>query len=428
MSEGFSFSCPCPESEGDAFEHFLKTARTEPSPVYNPWPQTASSTDWRRSRTQPLIRTRYLAMADPETLISAKGRLTFDHEQGHHQHDYSPAHLLARCRLSDGIDDLEMLLFGETWKQKTWNNLTKNNSELSSICRSISVSEELLATAFSFDAADEGARASQGLETLEKRAVKRYSKLYPDFEGLYYQTFKKIAAWEREDYGESGAVGAACLFVQGVEFDPENGSVRVVDSIERCRILADALKSLKNGTELANWVFQTVPQLEAHLSFTAFGAVIDRTSFSEAAQHLCTLLRGRKQRVVPSRSLRELHRSVLRFPLFVPNRIIVMLYPAELHGRWYIVPMIVDPPSFGGRSNSQREAVQWLLVFESLRQQLDEGVGIYCPHYRPSEGCACKPDWREALIRILGWAREGKFGRGGTWRDLPPECNSGIRS
>jgi hypothetical protein len=98
----------------------------------------------------------------------------------------------------------------------------------------------------------------------------------------------------------------------------------------------------------------------------------------------------------------------------------INLHVLEGNSSWY-----VNPSTFYVNENtiSQEDAARNLFHLESLRQQLDEGKGLYCP-YNELSTCKCSPPWKEALLRILQWAREGKFGRSGEWRDLPPECTS----
>jgi hypothetical protein len=82
-----------------------------------------------------------------------------------------------------------------------------------------------------------------------------------------------------------------------------------------------------------------------------------------------------------------------------------LLYPRKDGEQWYVQPVLAD-----------YEEYLMILFLESLRQQLDEGIGIICPNVSciPSVSCNCEdnPARKEAVQRLAQWAREGKFGRG----------------
>lgn len=101
--------------------------------------------------------------------------------------------------------------------------------------------------------------------------------------------------------------------------------------------------------------------------------------------------------------------------------ILIHLIANESDKGWFIVPRIDDRLT---GTRAQRQALQTLLPFESLRQQLDERKGICCPNYRPGR-CQCELSWWKAITRLVQWAREGRFGDG-DWRDLQPECRCGY--
>jgi hypothetical protein len=147
--------------------------------------------------------------------------------------------------------------------------------------------------------------------------------------------------------------------------------------------------------------------------------LIDYRKFSNEGVWLWTLMQGRKPRkggVV--NSVNAALRTTLIYAL--PNRVQVTLRPEEWNKGWII------SKSFDGGTDSQQNAAGFLLWLESIRQQLDAGKGIYCPYYSPGIICWCAPFWKKALLRILEWAREGKFGDYGEWIDLPPECSCGA--
>jgi hypothetical protein len=120
--------------------------------------------------------------------------------------------------------------------------------------------------------------------------------------------------------------------------------------------------------------------------------------------------------------------------VFDRGRPSIVLYPRLVGKQWHIHPGELHSGRGAVRIESSKyiesEPVTVVLKLEALLEQLEERDGIYCPYYRISsavgEACQCKPNWKISLLRILQWAREGKFGPGGTWRDLPPECSCGV--
>ena len=264
---GFSFACPSlARSKDEAFERFIETALKEPSKIHSPFPQLARWRYFHQARTQPLIRTKYLPSIDPFYFgESLEEEITNDHEYYHVLRDYAPAKMFSRLLLSRAFDSLTALLRGLNWDdkiEKKWNELVNINANLTNICNSITLSEELLATAISF----EGCERNYGLKTShrkEEEFIGKCTKL-PHFDELYYQTFKKVVRWALDE----SLLDLLEMYLQGIKgsrsprairfHDNAAGGIIVANSAKRCRVLAETVKSIRNAKELHDWLISTI--------------------------------------------------------------------------------------------------------------------------------------------------------------------------
>jgi hypothetical protein len=356
----------------------------------------------------------------------------------------TPAKALARLWLARAYSLLYILLKKESWNREMWNALNELNTDLTTICEGITLSEELLALALSVkynnrfipeiwhDYTDNTEQYEGGVkgaliatEILEKKSIIEYQKLFPatDIAELYYNTFKKITAW---DDVNRDLLDYVSLYLQPIPHLQTTQQLfpvpEVVDSYERCKSLAEKVKNVKNEVELMAWIEQTyLSDVEAIRTLqTCTTWLIDPKEFSSnMGLWFWTLLEGRKPRI-KVRTARQLW-QLANTMCTTPGSILIHLTVHESDNRWFITPNL-DKERNG--THAQRQAAAVLLPWESLRQRLDERKGICCPNYMPGR-CQCDLSWRKALSRSLQWAREGRFGAG-EWRDLPPECSSGI--
>jgi hypothetical protein len=423
---GFSFPCLCPaRREDEVFERFIKTAREEPSKIYNPYPQIARLENLSQARSNPLCNITYLSTITNPNSCLHKG-LTCAHECIHLINNQSPAKMFARLLLCRAFDSLSALLSGFTWDsemKKSWAEIVKTNSQLSDICTSITLSEELLTTALSFEFC--GTHFSKELEVLrekEKKIVAKYTKLLPDFKELYFETFKKVVRWNFED---KGLLSVLEMFLQGIKvsrspraypvLDGAKYGLLVVNSAKRCRILAERVNTMSSGNELYDWLFSTLEGTPEAAAFeAAWDTLYDLKDLSEERKYLWIFMQGSD----------DLDKFEDRF--IPPNRVRVELEPLEFHREWHITYTYTST-----NKSTEDEALVRILELESLLEQLSSGNGICCPHFDPWEGgcrCDCDPEWKEPLNRIARWAMEGKFDQGrfncGNWKDLPPECRN----
>jgi hypothetical protein len=212
--KGFSFACSGPESskEDEVFQRFIKTAEANPDKVINPFPQLARLSNLNQATTQPLVKMTYVPTTDMDILADTyysvdEKFVTALHEIGHQQIAGTPAKILARLYLARAYAYLCFILEEESWNSMAWRELAAMNAHLTAICRTITLSEELLATALSFGTVEEMTnnliahgeeifkKVPAALRRMEKKSIRKGQVLSPDFAALYYNTFKKVAEW-----------------------------------------------------------------------------------------------------------------------------------------------------------------------------------------------------------------------------------------
>jgi hypothetical protein len=425
---GFSFPCPCPaRSKDEELERLLKTAKKDPHKIYNPYPQIARLKNLGQARTNPLSNIRYLStITNPNSCLDEG--LTCAHELKHLVSGHTPAKMLARLLLSQAFDSLSDLLGRFTWDseiKKRWAEIVKINYDLSSICSAITLSEELVATAFSFEACSK--LFSEDVKALRKKEeeIVKHTKL-PDFERLYFQTFKKVMRWSFEEQGLSLGIFLE-MFLQGIKISRSPRALRVedgaecglvvVDSTKRCQALAEWVNFISSGKALYDWLINTLHGThEVTAFFTAWETLDDLKDLSEERKYLWIFMQGSD----------DLDKAEWTYN--PPKQVSVVLEPLEFHKEWHIT---YTHNSTDESPQEEKRALVRILELESLLEQLSSGNGICCPHFDPWEGgcrCDCDPEWKASLNRIAQWAKEGKFDQGkfnrGNWKDLPLECRN----
>jgi hypothetical protein len=421
---GFSFPCPilASNNEDEAFKRFYETAKPDPTKIHNPWPLLAGLKTYYQARTQPLVRTSYLPTTDPGRYglgsFNFKDSITSAHEIYHVSSDNTPAKVFARFILSRAFDNVSALLRGRTWNsemEKSWNELGNYNNSLTRVCRAITLSEELLATAMSIEVG--GVPEELELHEIEEEIFTNYQEV-----SLYLQPFRKMIQWNIEYPGVRTYLE---MFLQGIKISRSPRAFRVEDSAEkgllvvnsakRCRILAERVRDMNNGKECYDWLCRTLSKgNEIRSYFAARQLFAELRDTSEERYYLWILMQGREVLEVVDDSEETRKRNAT-------YRVEAILYPQEFEKGWYIRPKIV----YHNRKDYEveKEILVRILAIESLLEQLIEGIGICCPHYNPLEGCHCDPDWKESLNCIARWGMQGKF-RTKSWQDLPQECRN----
>jgi hypothetical protein len=401
----------------------MKQLRLTP-PRY-PWPLLAGLTTYRQARTQPLIRTSYLPTTDPRLYSSGfynfKDSITSTHESFHLVTDTTPAKILARFVLSQAFDNLSALLRKCTWDsemEKSWIQFVKNTNFLQAICESITLSEELLATAVTMEYC--GTPEGQELEEILTN--------YPEM-SLYLQPFRKLI--QRNDYSP-GTLSLLLLVLQAIKASRSPSALHVhdgakygflvVNSAKRCRIVAERVRDMSNGKECMDWISRTLLKENEFISYAkAWQLFAELRDTSKECYYLWIIMHGQEALKVvdDSKQIRRTHGA---------DRLRVILYPIEIHKEWYVTytfePLTHRP--------QESEALGRILAFESLLDQLIAARGMCCPFYNPLIGCLCDPSWKQSLNRLAQWAKEGKFDHGrsyrGNWMDLPQECRNNCNS
>jgi hypothetical protein len=308
---GFSFPCPClVRSKNEKFERFIKTAEIDPSRIYNPFPLLAGLKTYRQARAQPLSCTEYLPTTNPDLYGSyLEEALTRTHELAHLVSDHSPAKVLARFLLGRAFGSLSALLCGLTWDcemEKSWNELVKIIDDLRAICSAITLSEELLATAISFDVCTPYFREMPELIIeKEQKIVAKHTKHSRDFEELYFQTFKKVVQWDTKEQPSGNPLPILLyldIFLQGI-IESRNSSgvrivegaesgLRVVDSAKRCRILAKSVDAMRSGRELHDWLSRTLSGRKEVATFLAAWNLLEDLKVSSEERNCLWILMG----------------------------------------------------------------------------------------------------------------------------------------
>ena len=163
---GFCFSNPYFREKEDLFEDLINT---DPSAIYNPWPQLAHGNFIDEAAVQPIIRSFYVPMHLNDFLDSVEtplfkaktglqcmiDHLTFSHELIHLELSFTPAKEWVRFCLSAAYENLLPIINSDEWDGKlasAYHRLVFWNDRISESARRITLAEELIATAFSFNA------------------------------------------------------------------------------------------------------------------------------------------------------------------------------------------------------------------------------------------------------------------------------------
>jgi hypothetical protein len=230
-------------------------------------------------------------------------------------------------------------------------------------------------------------------------------------------TIKKVIAWAALD--ESGILDRLIsIFLQGIRISgkPENWAV---DSHQQCQLLAEQVNRKDNPAQVSVWLTEMIRKEDFLLSGLALRDMVAEKASGTILEALCNMTQA--------------HRAWEDTDYSASDLIHLYISPKLLGTQWHIhLDGLIQNRSSGTPNLKylESESVMAVLKLEAILEQLIARDGICCPYYRyksdMSEACICFPGWKQSLSRLLQWAREGKFGAGGTWRDLPPECSCGV--
>jgi hypothetical protein len=400
--------------------------------LYSPWPELASDT--RTSRCQPLIRCIYLPTPYPDRFLHSFANGTssitewfaLQHEYAHLRLNSTPIKEQARLYLGRIYDSLEELfrIPEDQWNEateKSWANFLTMHTHLSDVYKRIYLAEELLATAFTFSTAEIIFRTKTRTEISDFEAylVNSFRNQFVDFEALYYglkgafrladnqhEKFLLILAW----FG---------IFLQPIDVEADAASK------DRCKTLVDHVRSMKNCTQLLDWLERQICDPSFIQDWQA--TLLQSMRYSQNSENMRLLGElSMANRLLIKKEvsfedvvnlIREIPNQYSSWPhsggTLLPQ---VFLYPKKRGNTQYIVP-------FNEAGNYNKYLP--LLFLESIQQQLNTQSGIHCPFLLDdTEGdCACVPQplLKQGIKRLARWAKEGRFGPG-KWTDVvyPP--------
>jgi hypothetical protein len=431
--EGFSFLCASAANPDASLKAFLKA---DPQSVVDPFPLIARRKSFHQDRTNPLVKLHYWALPNLETvlendLLNLYQAMRYGHERQHMDNDDTPAKRWAQYLEGAALQRVNEILMAATWDTeaaKSWSELRKINRQLATIASRIRFAEELLATAKSFVKMErlistnpDFAHWQRRLGTVEDESVAYYEReelrpLFPDFRTLYFGTIKKAIDWAAFD--EPGFLAPFLrIFLQGLNISGEPNTW-TVDSHQQCLLLAEQVKGMDSPSQLSDWLKEMIRNEDLYLSGLGFQEKLVDDARGTIVEYLCHMIHKPQGE---------------NSDLSIPEWVHPYISPKLLGTQWHIqLGAIIqveasDPPDV---SYIESTPVMIILKLEALLEQLIAGDGICCPYYyyesNGYDACICTSDWKKSLMRLLQWGREGKFGPGGTWRDLPPECSCGV--
>jgi hypothetical protein len=440
MENDFSFPCGHAAQSDALFERFLDA---DPQNISDPFPEIARRQNFSQYRSQPFSRIYYWASPDPlNDVMKLRHGLKYGHEMGHLNNDDTPAKCWARYLHGSRIQRVNTILWADTWDTEvanSWLSLQKINELISAVISRIRLSEELLATAESFVKMEVVVNSIPGFahwrrksgyleeEAFEFFEAEEQRQLFPDYR-TFYPAIKKVMTWAYK----SSSLGAKLrIFLQGLHIKGEPNTW-TVDSHQQCLLLAEQVKGMDNPAKLSDWLIEMIRQQDLYLGGEVFDHMLAEDGKGTVAEALWQIthrgpnspdgLYGPLPKKVP---------FIFNNYLFDPSRLSISIFPRFLDTKWYIQPVVLRNYGDYSRVETNKylelEPVMVVLKLEAILEQLLWRDGICCPYYyyRPDipSPCPCQPEWKRALKRLLRWGREGKFGPGGTWRDLSPACS-----
>jgi hypothetical protein len=438
MMDGFSYPCANIAKPDARLIDFLTADHQS---VVNPFPLLAQRQRFYQDRTNPLIKLHYWASTDLHLgLEDFVNNVTFRHEKEHMSTHYSPAKNYARVVEARALQKVYVLALSQSWNTvtaKMWRELRREHNRLLTVTARICLSEELLAVARSFEsfgrcikaASDYADWESRKLSDLEEETIKYYERkelrrLFPDFRTLYYGTIKKVIAWAEDEIELNNNTVLGSLissFLQGITNQKKHEGW-AVDSYKQCLLLAEQVERMDNSAQLCDWLTEMV----IHEGYY-FAGVAAQKLLKEVHAHNPVVIESLNQMLEP-----EEHVEVdAEFP--TARLLHIFISPNLRNGKWYIQPGEIhgtENTFWVEREYLKSKPVMEVFKLEALYEQLIAGDGICCPYFGMNtysdDPCICSPGWKECLLRLLQWAREGKFGSDGIWRDLPRECCCGV--
>jgi hypothetical protein len=352
------------------------------------------------------------------------------HEYIHLSLNFTPIKELARFYLGRIYDSLEELLCApeDQWSEttaKSWDHIKTMNKHLGDVFERTDLTEELLATAFTFSAAEvvfqsqSRDKLSKLLSKLEEVTIDSNEWHLVGFKALYYDFKKVFQLANNQQEKRLQILVWLGVFLQPIEIEVD------AFSRERCEKFLDHISPIKNCTQLLEWLQRQISepsfiqnwQTILQLSMQNRQKSKNMRLLGELSMANSLLIKKEVNLEDVVNLIREIPNQYLSWPhLGVESLPYAFLYPKRYGNAHYVVPFNAD-----GNYNKYRR----LLFLESVRQQLNTGIGFRYPFLLDDIEGNCtsvpQPLLKQGIKRLACWAMEGRFGPG-EWTDVvfPP--------
>lgn len=461
-SRALRFASPYPYSANDGIARFVSADKAS---IYNPWPELVDPHDFRIAWSNPLLRTWYLPTTDPNpfrTFFSSSldGQdasqrplhlpleVAAWHEYVHMVFDFTPAKEFARFRLLAVYDSLISLLnvvekprpASDERFEQVWREFCTFSDVVGSYFDSVRFVEELFATAVGFKIVEmvafDNLWRNEDIKAIESFEGTWVRSQGAEFSKLYHGGMKRLVErlLDRDNDEEFWATLARiAIYLQLVSID-ETAAVKIygdeaIRSKQRCHRLLKDTREMTSCKDVSQWLIEALTDDYTHwhevLTLIAeglknrpdsfwHGLLMEKTlgEVADLDKWATTVTRGywNWQYQFAGQASRE-------------NTMQILLYPLESGGRWYIDRAL--PEQFFGNENFGT-----LVSFDAWRQQLNQRVGMRCPHVLVVDGeciCTCAdgdPPYRNTW-NLARYALDGRFGDG-DWSPPPFPCDKGL--
>ncbi|MFI0775484.1 hypothetical protein [Streptomyces sp. NPDC021212] len=362
------------------------------------------------------------------------------HEFAHYGRlEHTPAKEQARLYLAAvyaSIENALLLPLDDSEVEQVVRSFWSGHSHLQRILEGIGSSEELLATALTFDIARRAVASGAPLQSmrdesmaLELEALEMEEQGYPGEFIKYYPGISRLVHMMFGGTEEAGALRSLAFpFMQPVKYVGEVADY-VVESMASLAVLLDVVDQTENTEEVITRLRTMMRDLrrdwETSLSVSV-GSVQDlplHYPFVEFVRNLWTLSRPSvffdEESIPAGRAAAEfITQSFLTGDILGKEEAhLLVASPRNVGALWDGVEVNMLYANSGKVRRTEHASI---LFYEALRQQLQTGIGIVCPlndsYVRP---CCCNDSVRKCLQRLYWLVKQGFFGDA-DWS--PPPC------
>lgn len=417
MASWVRFPSPAPIEVDPAF---LALMKAEPERLHNPWPQLLDPENPRIAYAQPLVRACYVPIATPSTFIDslACGEAPIEywllqaHELTHARLDFTPAKELMRYYLGKIYIAIAALLSDnrDEWNSHSdelWRTIVILNDHICEMARRLLLSDELIATAGGFLAAERAfPELRKSLQETEATWVEAQQQLIRWGFDESYPEIKRMLAFTTTEETSAVVFQQLGIFLQDIDIFFNDPPYPVSGSEMRVWKICRNAKELHSADDLLDHL--DGENRSARGPIESWQYALELATSARGYRYLdslWTLARGGRQSVQTGDAL-EASKETQEFYLGTDERQVrevwhLLLHPRERYGQWYLLA-----------DTREREADHAEVVgMDSIRQQLAARQGIRCPYFSPDNDiCQCDgSSWKEGLQRLVRWAKEGRF-------------------